>query len=411
VSNQELEPSVEIAHLRRLLDAQPSCLLRVAADGTVLAANDAARMLLGVASLAETLGRDIADWIREDQRDPWRAFALKVVAGAPASVECDVTPSSGEPQLTRFHGIPLDHPDGVASMAVVARVVTAQHRLETAVVELEARVKAGDEALAAAEAACRAAETDRARALADVRQLEMALGEFGSRRHQSDAERAQLHEAQQALAAAEQREREARTERDALERRLEEAQQQALATAEQREREARTEREEVERRLEETQQALATAEQREREVERRLEEMQQAVAGAEQRAQDGRTEREEVERRLEQAQQAVAGAEQRAQEADAERSRLEGRLEQTLAACADREAALGRLQADHDALAAAHAAAATQRDECAGALREHAAHLQALADRVNGTGGDRALAGAASAAAPAASAGRQEGPA
>jgi hypothetical protein len=361
VSNQELEPSVEIAHLRRLLDAQPSCLLRVAADGTVLAANDAARMLLGVASLAETLGRDIADWIREDQRDPWRAFALRVVAGAHASVECDVTPSSGEPQLTRFHGIPLDHPDGVASMAVVARVVTAQHRLETAVVELEARVKAGDEALAAAEAACRAAETDRGRALADVRQLEMALGEFGSRRHQSDAERANLQEAQQALAAAEQREREVRTERDAFERRLEDAQQ-ALATAEQREREGGTEHGDFERRLEETQQALA-------------------------------------------------GAEQRAREADVERSRLEGRLERTLAACEDREAALGRLQADHDALAAAHAAAATQRDECAGALREHAAHLQALADRVNGTGGDRALAGAASAAAPAASAGRQEEPA
>jgi hypothetical protein len=389
VSNQELEPSVEIAHLRRLLDAQPSCLLRVAADGTVLAANDAARMLLGVASLAETLGRDVADWIREDQRDPWRAFALRVVAGAHASVECDVTPSSGEPQLTRFHGIPLDHPDGVASMAVVARVVTAQHRLETAVVELEARVKAGDEALAAAEAACRAAETDRGRALADVRQLEMALGEFGSRRHQSDAERANLQEAQQALAAAEQREREVRSERDAFERRLEDAQQ-ALATAEQREREVRTKHEEVGRRLEEAQQALATAEQREREV---------------------RTEREEVGRRLEEAQQALAGAEQRAREADVERSRLEGRLERTLAACEDREAALGRLQADHDALAAAHAAAATQRDECAGALREHAAHLQALADRVNGTGGDRALAGAASAAAPAASAGRQEEPA
>jgi hypothetical protein len=245
VNDQNIEPSVEVAHLRRLLDIQPGCLMRLSADGTVLAANDAALTLLGVTSGAQALGRDFAAWVAPDQVDRWRAFAIGVVRGCPASLECDITAPGGDRHPTLLHGVPLpEHPDGVASMAVAARAVSGQRQLEAAIVELEeqlrerdderfsARVRlaeleasrrqllervaaleaglqereaesdeqgrrlrqfaadlqARDEALAQADAARRAAETDCARALTDVRQLEMALEGLAARHQRTTAE-------------------------------------------------------------------------------------------------------------------------------------------------------------------------------------------------------------------------------
>jgi len=245
VNDQNIEPSVEVAHLRRLLDVQPGCLMRLSADGTVLAANDAALTLLGVTSGAQALGRDFAVWVAPDQIDRWRAFAMGVARGCPASIECDITAPSGDRHPTVFHGVPLsEHPDGVASLAVAARAVSGQRQLEAAIVELEeqlrerdderlsararlaeleatrgqllervaafeadlqereaesdeqgrrlhqlaADLQARDEALAKADAARRAAELDCARALADVRQLEMALEGLAARHQRTTAD-------------------------------------------------------------------------------------------------------------------------------------------------------------------------------------------------------------------------------
>ena len=253
MTNQELDPSAEVVHLRRLLDVQPSCLMRLGADGVVLAANDAALMLLGIVSHAHALGKDFATWIPIDQRDRWKAFTFRVLQGSPASIECDITAPSGDRQATLFHGVPLTgHPDGLASIAVTARAVSGQRQLEATVVEreellrefdaertqarerlaeadahrrsleekvraLEARLQqrlvdarpapgaddvrqlradlaARDEALAAAHEGRRAAEAKRDRALADCRQLEMALEAFAAR-HQKEAVRRQQREA------------------------------------------------------------------------------------------------------------------------------------------------------------------------------------------------------------------------
>jgi PAS domain-containing protein len=210
---RDLEPSVEVAHLRRVLDTQPSCLMRLAADGTVFAANDAALALLGVTSAAKALGQSFTNWLPADEHARWRAFCAGVLTGASASIECDITGPSGDRHAVLFHGVSLcDHPDGTPSMAVAARAVSGQRQLEAAIVELEAQlrerdkqwaqararlaeaeslrrqvdrlrfdVEARDTAIAAAEVARRVAETERARALADARQLEMALEAFAAR--------------------------------------------------------------------------------------------------------------------------------------------------------------------------------------------------------------------------------------
>jgi hypothetical protein len=275
VNIQELEPQVEVTHLRHLLDTQPSCLMRLGADGTVLAANDAALKLIGATSVAQVLGRDFSAWVPSDQRDRWTAFTTGVVQGYPASVECEIAAPSSDRQPTLFHGVPLtDHPDGVSSMAVAARAVSGQRQLEAAVIELEeqlrqrdaerfkararlaesesrqrelaekvealeaslrlpgadaehnevvrrleAEIEARDTALGAAEAARRAAETKAAQALADVQQLEVALDGFAARQKQMVAERAAERQRLEEMiaAAASRHEQELNAARDSQE--------------------------------------------------------------------------------------------------------------------------------------------------------------------------------------------------
>ena len=349
MDNPELEPSVEVAHLRRLLDIQPSCLLRLGADGTVLAANDAALALLGATSGAQALGRDFTAWVPLYQRDQWREFAVGVARGDSASIECDITPAASDPRPTLFHGVPLpDHPDGVPSMAISARAVAGQRQLEAAVAELEeqlhernaellraterlgeleacrlrleetaaalearlqereagpdeegrlvqlsADLRARDEALAAADAARLAAEANCARALADVRQLEMALEAFSARQQQiTAAPPAELESVRQMAGSS-----------DASHK-----------------------------------QSLTRAARRER-------------------------------------------------DALAERDAVQARLDQVLIACQEREAAFGELETAHAALAMAHRAAMAEHDRLVSAVREHAVHLEALANGAPSCGG------------------------
>lgn len=198
MNNHELDPAVEVIHLRRLLDTQPGCLLRVAEDGTVLAANDAALMLLGERSPADALGRDFALWIPLGQQGRWREFAAGVVNGSRSSIECDIQVPSGARQPILFHAVPLpDHPDGTPSMMVAARVISTQRQLEAAAYEFkrqlqerDAELQARRQALVAAEAALAAADAKCARALADVRQLELALDQLAKRRQPAVGEAA-----------------------------------------------------------------------------------------------------------------------------------------------------------------------------------------------------------------------------
>jgi hypothetical protein len=142
---RELESSVDVAHARRVPDARPSCLMRLAADGTVFAANDAALALLGVTSAANALGQRFTNWLPADEHPRWRAFCAGVLAGVSASIECDITGPSGDRRAVLFHGVSLtQHPGGTPSMAVAARAVSGQRQLEAAIVELEAQLRERD---------------------------------------------------------------------------------------------------------------------------------------------------------------------------------------------------------------------------------------------------------------------------
>jgi len=132
-------PVADADHLRRVVEKQPACLMRVGADGLILAANDAALGLLGTQLPSEVLGGTLTTWIVPAHRDAWTSFAKAVVTGASQSVECDLTDVSGLQRSVVFHGVPLvDHADGVPSLILGVRDATGLRRLEAALQESEA---------------------------------------------------------------------------------------------------------------------------------------------------------------------------------------------------------------------------------------------------------------------------------
>jgi chromosome segregation ATPase len=132
-------PTVEAEHLRRIVEKQPACLMRVGIDGLILAANDAALGLFGAQEPADVLGGLLTKWIVPSHHGAWKEFSRTVSAGISQSVECDVTPVSGPNRSVVFHGVPLvDHADGIPSLILGARDASALRRLEIALQESEA---------------------------------------------------------------------------------------------------------------------------------------------------------------------------------------------------------------------------------------------------------------------------------
>jgi PAS domain S-box-containing protein len=130
--------AAETLHLRRFIEKQPACILRVGLDGVLLAVNEAALSLIGAEQLAQVLGTKLTRFIIPRQHDEWEEFSSRVREGASASIECDLTDMSGTRRIILLQGVPLlDHPDGVPSMILSVRDISAPRRLETALRERE----------------------------------------------------------------------------------------------------------------------------------------------------------------------------------------------------------------------------------------------------------------------------------
>ncbi|HVH25511.1 MAG TPA: PAS domain-containing protein [Vicinamibacterales bacterium] len=132
------QPAAETVHLRRFIEKQPACILRVGLDAMLLAVNEAALGLVGAEQLAQVLGTKLTRFITPRQQDEWQEFASRVKDGASASIECDLTDMGGTRRTILLQGVPLlDHPDGVPSMILSARDISAPRRLEMALRERE----------------------------------------------------------------------------------------------------------------------------------------------------------------------------------------------------------------------------------------------------------------------------------
>ena len=130
----------EAAHLRRLIEIQPSCLMRVAVeDGRMLAINDAAQRLLEVENLGQALGSTLTTRITPAQQSRWTEFIARVWSGTPGSCECELVGGSGGQRTVVFSGISLpDHPDTIPSVLVAVQDSSVLARLTDTLSESEA---------------------------------------------------------------------------------------------------------------------------------------------------------------------------------------------------------------------------------------------------------------------------------
>jgi PAS domain-containing protein len=133
-----LTPSSDALYLRRLLERQPACLIRVRLDGVLLACNDAALSLFGVGARRAVLNTNLTDRIVPAQRTKWQEFTTRCWANGAASLECHLVIPDDNARPVLVQGVALkDHPDGVESLLLHLRDQSQTHRLEHSIQSAE----------------------------------------------------------------------------------------------------------------------------------------------------------------------------------------------------------------------------------------------------------------------------------
>ena len=121
----------QAAYFQQLIEKQPAVLMRVALDGAVLAANDAALGLLGAEDLNQLAGLVLPACVAPEHRDRWSEFTAAIANGTSKSCECLFTNLVGICRQVVFHGVPLlDHHDGIQSVILSAHDMSALRRSE-----------------------------------------------------------------------------------------------------------------------------------------------------------------------------------------------------------------------------------------------------------------------------------------
>jgi hypothetical protein len=170
------DPAAEVERLHSLLDRHPSCLMRVGTDGTLLAVNNAALDLLGAAELATILGTDLVGRLLGDASRMWADFVHRVCEAGSGSAECEMeTPAGVRRTLTLLGVAMMNHPDGLASLLVVARDISTARRLEGSLQEHEELRRAQQASLDQATATVGDLRRQLAHAAAEQAQLRAAI--------------------------------------------------------------------------------------------------------------------------------------------------------------------------------------------------------------------------------------------
>ena len=197
--------------------------MRVGADGILLAVNDAALSLLGAETLAQVLETAITDRLVPEHHELWRDFIARVFSDGSASLDCDMIDRSGVVRSVRLQGNAItDHPDGIRSMILGARDLSATRRLELALQDQEVTGKATEqlraelaEAIAGKETAAAAFEESQRAAEALRGELERLLASQGQ---MSDGIVQRDHDRRQMESALKRRDEESQFLQAAIER-------------------------------------------------------------------------------------------------------------------------------------------------------------------------------------------------
>ena len=183
----------ETAYLRRLLEIQPECLLRVGRDGLLLACNEAGLRLLGKDDLAQVLNRPLAEHLNPNDLAGWQAFTEQVWADGAGSFECDLAPAEdGTRRAAEVKAVAVrDHPDGLESILAVVRdasplvlIEPALREQHAAAAELRTRIEGLQHEIKRLESERESA--DAARAVAEQRMKQSLHAEFAGERQLPD---------------------------------------------------------------------------------------------------------------------------------------------------------------------------------------------------------------------------------
>jgi PAS domain S-box-containing protein len=122
------------ARLRSLVEKLPACIVRLSADGIVLATNDRAVTLLGAGTAAQILKKSFDVMVSDAGRDAWTDFVVRVCAGETRSTEVAITTLDGIERVVEAAAVPSPAEFGRSpSVLMVLRDVTDRKRLEAAV--------------------------------------------------------------------------------------------------------------------------------------------------------------------------------------------------------------------------------------------------------------------------------------
>lgn len=201
--SRDVDLAAEVERLRFILDKQPSCLLRVALDGTLLAVNDAALSLLGARKLAQVLDTNLMERLGDESpTSVWADFVERVSRGS-SSVECEMVDLAGSRRAVILQGIVLgNHPDAVPSLLVSVRDVSTSRRLEESLEEQEQLRRSVLPAIHDASATLQQMRQQLDAALAERRELRAALETTVTQREQIAASLKQLTTSLNALIEA-----------------------------------------------------------------------------------------------------------------------------------------------------------------------------------------------------------------
>src|SRR5688572_352040 len=131
MNHAQTAEAYQATYFQRLIEKQPAVLMRVALDGAVLAANDAALGLLGAEELNQLAGLTLLTCVAPEHGDRWNEFTAAIANGTSKSFECLFTNLVGTCRQVVFHGVPLlDHPDGIQSVILSAHDMSALRRSE-----------------------------------------------------------------------------------------------------------------------------------------------------------------------------------------------------------------------------------------------------------------------------------------
>jgi hypothetical protein len=196
------DADLEVERLRFLIERQPTCVLRVALDGVILAANDAALGQLGASQLGQALGHRLTQWMLPHHRDRWLDLARRAYQNGAASIECellDLTERRHAVQLQAVKQPP--HPDGMESITVAVREISGMSRLERALQDQEAaglaladargRLEAHGKARAVGSAARARLQRELDEARAEMAGLTARLAEHEAERRREQARHAE----------------------------------------------------------------------------------------------------------------------------------------------------------------------------------------------------------------------------